>query len=68
MALGDEATIAERFQMLQSKDPRELREAQRHAAGALDPARKVRDALEQMFPDPRGVLGEKDQQRLGRGK
>ncbi len=65
MELGDEATIAERFQMLQSKDPRELRDAQRHAAGALDPARKVKDALEQMFPDPRGVLGEKDQQKLG---
>lgn len=65
LSLGDEATIAERFQMLQNKDPRELREAQRHAAGALDPARKVRDALEQMFPDPRGVLGEKEQQRLG---
>ena len=65
MGLGDEATIAERFQMLQNKDPRELREAQRHAAGALEPARKVRDGLEQMFPDPRGVLGEKEQRKLG---
>ncbi len=65
MGLGDEATIAERFQVLQNKDPRELREAQRHASGALDPARKVRDALEQMFPDPRSVLGEGEQRRLG---
>ena len=65
MGLGDEATIAERFQMLRNKDPRELREAQRHAAGALDPARKVKDALEQMFPDPRSVLGAGDQQKLG---
>ncbi len=63
--LADDAAIAERYRQLQSKDPRDLREAQRHAAGALDPARKVKDALEQMFPDPRSVLGEKEQRRLG---
>jgi hypothetical protein len=63
--LGDDAAISERYRQLQSKDPRDLREAQRHAAGALDPARKVKDALEQMFPDPRSVLGEREQGKLG---
>jgi hypothetical protein len=63
--LGDDAAISERYRQLQSKDPRDLREAQRHAAGALDPARKVKDALEQMFPDPRSVLGEREQHKLG---
>ncbi len=63
--LGDDAAISERYRQLQSKDPRDLREAQRHAAGALDPARKVKDALEQMFPDPRSVLGEREQRKLG---
>jgi len=65
MGLGDDASISERYRMLQSKDPRDMREAQRHAAGALQPARKVRDELEKMFPDPRSVLGQKDQQKLG---
>ena len=65
MGLGDDAAMSERYRPLQSKDPREVREAQRHAAGALQPARKVRDELEKMFPDPRSVLGEKDQQKLG---
>jgi hypothetical protein len=65
MALDDEATISERYRQLESKDPRELRDAQQHAAGALHPARKVKDELEKMFPDPRSVLGPREQQRLG---
>ena len=65
MGLADDASMSERYRPLRSKDPQTLREAQRHASGALPPARQVRDELEQMFPDPKSVLGEQDRQRLG---
>ena len=63
--LGDDASVAERFHQLSARDPRDIREAQRHAAAALPPARKVKDELEKMFPDPRSVLSQRDQQQLG---
>ena len=53
------------FHQLSARDPRDIREAQRHAAAALPPARKVKDELEKMFPDPRSVLSQRDQQQLG---
>ena len=62
--LEDDAAIAERYRALQSKDPRELREAQKHAVAALSPARRVKDELEQLFPDPKSVLGPREQQKL----
>ena len=64
MDLGDEAAMSERYRPLRSKDPRTLRDAERHASAALGPARKVLSELERMFPDPRGVLGPKEQERL----
>ncbi len=65
LGLEDDAVVAERYRQLVNKDPRDVRQAQKHAAGAVPPARKVKDELERMFPDPRTVLGEKEQQRLG---
>ena len=65
LGLADDASMSERYRPLRGKDPQALREAQRHAAGALQPARQVLDELEKMFPDPKSVLGEQDQQRLG---
>ncbi len=65
MGLEDEAAIAERYRQLRSKDPEEVRDAQKHAQAALAPARKVKDELERMFPDPRSVLPEGEQQKLG---
>ncbi|HEX7487574.1 MAG TPA: hypothetical protein VF341_01610, partial [Anaeromyxobacteraceae bacterium] len=65
MGLADDASMSERYRPLRGKDPQALREAQRHAAGALQPARQVLDELEKMFPDPKSVLGQQDQQRLG---
>jgi hypothetical protein len=64
MGLEDDATIAERYRALQNKDPRDTREAQRHAVGALGPARKVKEDLEQLFPDPRSVFGQREQQKM----
>jgi hypothetical protein len=65
MGLGDEADMTERYRALGTKDPRELRDAQRHAMAALPPARKVQEEIEKLFPDPRSVLGDRDQQKLG---
>jgi hypothetical protein len=64
VGLQDDAFLAERYPQLRMKDGREVRDAQRHAQAALGPARKVKDELDRMFPDPRAVLPEKDQQRL----
>jgi hypothetical protein len=64
--LEDDAVVAERYRALNRKDPAEVREAQRHAQAALPPARKLREDLERLFPDPRGVLGKGDQSKLDR--
>ncbi|MFL5301355.1 MAG: hypothetical protein ACJ79R_13530, partial [Anaeromyxobacteraceae bacterium] len=63
--LGDEADMSERYPALGTKPPRDVRDAQRHASAAVPPAQKVQEELEKLFPDPKSVLGEKEQQRLG---
>ncbi len=64
--LEDDAAAAERYRQLNRKDPAEVREAQRHAQSALAPARRLREELERLFPDPRSVLGKADQSKLER--
>ncbi len=65
VGLQDDAFLAEHYPQLRMKDAHDLRDAQRHAQAALGPARQIRDELERMFPDPRTVLPERDQQRMG---
>jgi hypothetical protein len=65
LGLEDDAQLAERFgQPPGQKGPPELRGAERHALQAVPPARKVKDELEKLFPDPRSVLSQRDQQKL----
>ncbi len=64
--LEDDAIVAERYQVVSRKDPAQIREAQRHAQAAIPPAREVKDELEQLFPDPRSVLGKGEQAKLDR--
>jgi hypothetical protein len=67
LGLGDDAQLAERYGNAPGqKGPMMLREAERHARDALQPARKVKDELEKLFPDPRSVLSQGDQQKLDR--
>jgi hypothetical protein len=54
----------ERYPQAAPKNPEGLRAAQRSAAQAVDPAREVRRALEQVFPDPQSVLGQESQGQL----
>jgi hypothetical protein len=65
LGLEDDAQLTERFpQPPGQKGPLELREAGRHALQAMAPAKKVREELERLFPDPRRVLSQRDQQKL----
>ena len=65
LGLEDDAQLAERFPLSPGqKGPLELREAGRHATQAMPPARKIKEELERLFPDPRSVLSQRDQQKL----
>jgi hypothetical protein len=64
ITLEDDAAMGERFPQGGVKPPAMLREAQKHALQAMQPAKKVRDELEQLFPDPRSVLSQGDQQKM----
>ena len=56
--------MAERYAEFVKKDPRALREAERHAMQAVPKASEIREELQKLFPDPRQVLGENAQKRL----
>jgi hypothetical protein len=63
--LEDDAMLAERFGNAPGqKGPMVLREAAQHAQKATQPARKVKEELERLFPDPQSVLGKGEQQKL----
>jgi hypothetical protein len=64
MSLEEDAAMAERYADFVDRDPRRVREAERHAFQAVPKATEVRDALQKMFPDPASVLGQGAQQRL----
>jgi len=64
-ALEDDAQLAERFGNAPGqKGPMVMREAAQHAQKAFQPAKKVKEELEKLFPDPQSVLGKGDQQKL----
>jgi hypothetical protein len=62
--LGEDLSLLERYPRMFPSDPQALRDARRSAQGAVGPAREVKDELERLFPDPRGVLGKEAQGRL----
>ena len=63
--LESDAFMAERYANFQRRSPpADVREAARHAKDAIPPARKVREELEAMFPDPKTVLPRSEQQKL----
>ncbi|BDG09621.1 DUF4175 domain-containing protein [Anaeromyxobacter paludicola] len=65
-SLEDEARFARLGQLGQPRDARQLEEAARHAGKALPLARELRQQLEQLFPDPKGLLGKAQQEQLDR--
>jgi hypothetical protein len=62
--LEEDVALSEHNSAYTRRDPQQVREAQRHARDAVPKVREIRDQLAKLFPDPRQVLGEKDQQQL----
>ncbi len=63
--LEEDVALAERSPTATRKAPERVREAARQAARAVPKARAIRDELSRMFPDPRQVLSQEEQDRLG---
>lgn len=65
VGLEDDAQVAERWpQPPGQKGPMVLRDAARHVQQAVPPSRRVRDELEKLFPDPKGVLSGGERKRM----
>jgi hypothetical protein len=62
--LQEDAQLADRTRSMTGKDPMQIDEARRQADKAAPKVRQIRDALSQMFPDPRSVLGQDQQKKL----
>jgi hypothetical protein len=65
MLLEEDAQLAERIPPLAGKDPRRISDAHRKAQAAAPKVREIRERLGRMFPDPRSVLGQDEQRKLG---
>ena len=64
--LEEDVALSEHNSAYTRRDPQQVREAQRHARDAVPKVREIRDQLAKLFPDPRQVLGQKDQKRARR--
>jgi hypothetical protein len=62
--LEEDVALSEHNPAFTRRDPQSVREAQSRAREAVPKAREIRDELAELFPDPREVVGERDQQRL----
>ena len=62
--LEEDVALSEQNAAYTKREPQLVREAQRHARDAVPKTREIRDELAKLFPDPRQVLGEKDQKKL----
>jgi hypothetical protein len=62
--LEEDVALSEQNSAYTRREPQEVREAQRHAREAVPKVREIRDQLAKLFPDPRQLLGEKDEQKL----
>jgi hypothetical protein len=65
MLLEEDVSLADRSRALTGRDPARIDEAHRRTNEAIPKVREVRERLSQLFPDPRSVLSEEQQRRLG---
>jgi hypothetical protein len=63
--LEEDAALAHPDPFAGPRDQRRAREAEQHVRDAVPKAREIRDALAKLFPDPREVLGQDAQKKLG---
>jgi hypothetical protein len=62
--LEEDVALSEQNPAYTKREPQAVREAQKHARDAVPKVREVREQLQKLFPDPRQLLGEKDQREL----
>jgi len=62
--LEEDIALSEHNSAYTHREPQAVREAQRHARDAVPKVREIRDELARLFPDPRQVLSQKEQQQL----
>jgi hypothetical protein len=62
--LEEDIALSEQNSAYTKREPQAVREAQKHARDAVPKVREVREELAKLFPDPRQMLGEKDQKEL----
>jgi hypothetical protein len=62
--LEEDIPLAEQNPAYTRRDAGQVRDAQGHVRQAVPKAREVRDELSRLFPDPRQVLSQPDQQKL----
>jgi len=63
--LEEDASLGERTQAFTGREPAKVDQAHRGASEAVPKVREIRDRLSAMFPDPRAVLSQEQQKRLG---
>jgi ABC-type transporter Mla subunit MlaD len=64
VGLEEDAEMAERGSAFRPGDPRDIREAMEEARQAVPKTREIKEELSRLMPDPREVLGERQQRRL----
>jgi hypothetical protein len=62
--LEEDIALSEHNSAYTHREPQAVREAQRHARDAVPKVREIRDELARLFPDPRQVLSQKEQQQM----
>jgi hypothetical protein len=62
--LDEDVQIAQQTPGFTRRDPAKVREAQRSASKAVPKVRQIRDELAQLFPDPRTILPQGEQQKM----
>ncbi|GAO01347.1 DUF4175 family protein [Anaeromyxobacter sp. PSR-1] len=65
MELDEDAALGDRGAPLTGREPEQVADARKHAMDAVPKVREIREKLQRMFPDPRQVLGQEEQRKLG---
>jgi hypothetical protein len=62
--LEEDVALSQQNPAFTRRPPGVVREAQRNASRAVPKVREIRDELAQLFPDPRNVLSQQEQQKM----
>jgi hypothetical protein len=62
--LEEDVALSEHNPAYTRREPQAVRDAQARARDAVPKAKEIREELAKLFPDPRSILGEGDQQKM----